>query len=81
MVEITLQLFADFLSLLTIGMCFILKVPQILNLIALKSAKGMSLLGLCLELTRYLNKLFNYVFKFIFIFAAGKKVYSPMERR
>ncbi|XP_033223891.1 solute carrier family 66 member 3 isoform X2 [Belonocnema kinseyi] len=51
--EITWQLFADFLSLLTIGMCFILKVPQILNLFALKSAKGMSLLGLCLELISY----------------------------
>ncbi|XP_051171946.1 solute carrier family 66 member 3 [Leptopilina boulardi] len=51
--EISLQVLSDFISLFTIGMCFILKVPQILNLMALKSAKGMSILGLCLELTSY----------------------------
>ncbi|XP_033223892.1 solute carrier family 66 member 3 isoform X3 [Belonocnema kinseyi] len=62
--EITWQLFADFLSLLTIGMCFILKVPQILNLFALKSAKGMSLLGLCLELISFIKAfLKKYVIK------------------
>lgn len=55
--EISLQVLSDFISLFTIGMCFILKVPQILNLMALKSAKGMSILGLCLELTRFVKKL------------------------
>ncbi|XP_043465076.1 solute carrier family 66 member 3 [Leptopilina heterotoma] len=51
--EMSLQHFSDLLSIFTIGMCFILKVPQILNLMALKSAKGMSIIGLCLELTSY----------------------------
>lgn len=51
--EVTLQNFSDFISLFTIGICFILKVPQILNIMNLKSAKGMSILGLSLELTSY----------------------------
>ncbi|XP_072748906.1 solute carrier family 66 member 3 [Anoplolepis gracilipes] len=48
-----LQQFADLLSLITIGMCFVLKVPQILKLISVKSADGISTLGLFLELTSY----------------------------
>ncbi|XP_015602445.1 PQ-loop repeat-containing protein 3 [Cephus cinctus] len=48
-----LQLFADFLSIITITMCFVLKVPQIFNLINVKSAAGISILGLLLELTSY----------------------------
>lgn len=48
-----LQQIADLLSLITIGMCFILKIPQILNLIAVKSAHQISILGLLLELTSY----------------------------
>lgn len=47
-----LQLFADFLSLVTIGLCFVLKIPQILNLLSAKSADQISILGLLLELTR-----------------------------
>lgn len=47
-----LQQFADFLSLITIGMCFILKIPQILNLLTAKSADQISVVGLLLELTR-----------------------------
>lgn len=47
-----LQAFADFLSLITIGSCLILKVPQILNLLRVKNAQGMNLTGLLLELTR-----------------------------
>ncbi|KOX78293.1 PQ-loop repeat-containing protein 3 [Melipona quadrifasciata] len=46
-----LQQFADFLSLITIGMCFILKIPQILNLLTAKSANQISVVGLLLELT------------------------------
>ncbi|XP_070151892.1 solute carrier family 66 member 3 isoform X1 [Polyergus mexicanus] len=48
-----LQQFADLLSLITIGMCFILKIPQILKLVSVKSADEMSTLGLFLELTSY----------------------------
>lgn len=48
-----LQQLADLLSLITIGMCFILKIPQILNLLIVKSADQISLVGLLLELTSY----------------------------
>lgn len=48
-----LQQLADFLSLVTIGMCFILKIPQILNLLFAKSADQISILALLLELTSY----------------------------
>ncbi|CAL1686516.1 unnamed protein product [Lasius platythorax] len=48
-----LQQFADLLSLITIGMCFVLKVPQILKLVSVKSADEISTLGLFLELTSY----------------------------
>ncbi|XP_076378391.1 uncharacterized protein LOC117222469 isoform X2 [Megalopta genalis] len=48
-----LQQLADFLSLITIGMCFILKIPQILNLLSSKSADQISVVGLLLELTSY----------------------------
>jgi len=47
-----LQQLADLLSLITIGMCFILKIPQILKLLSVKSAHEISMLGLFLELTR-----------------------------
>lgn len=48
-----LQQLADFLSLITIGMCFILKIPQIINLLFAKSADQISILALLLELTSY----------------------------
>ncbi|XP_012287323.1 PQ-loop repeat-containing protein 3 [Orussus abietinus] len=48
-----LQLLADFLSVVTVTLCFVLKIPQILNLLKLKSAVGISLYGLLLELTSY----------------------------
>lgn len=47
-----IQTIANTLSIITIAACFILKIPQILNLLALKSATGISILGLLLELTR-----------------------------
>lgn len=60
--EIYLKQFADFLSVFTIVMCFILKIPQIFNLISLKSAKQISILGLLLELTSYtVMASYNYV--------------------
>ncbi|XP_054012787.1 solute carrier family 66 member 3 [Hylaeus anthracinus] len=49
----SLQQFADLLSLITIGMCFVLKIPQILNLYNAKSAKGISIASLLLELVSY----------------------------
>ncbi|KAG8231712.1 hypothetical protein J437_LFUL018956 [Ladona fulva] len=47
------HLIADILSVLTITLCLVLKVPQILNLIKVKSAKGLSMNGLMLELSSY----------------------------
>ncbi|XP_025156099.1 PQ-loop repeat-containing protein 3 isoform X2 [Harpegnathos saltator] len=51
--KMTLQQFADLLSVITIGMCFVLKIPQILKLMSVKSADEISTLGLFLELTSY----------------------------
>ncbi|EZA60426.1 hypothetical protein DMN91_010880 [Ooceraea biroi] len=48
-----LQQFADLLSLITIGMCFVLKIPQIVKILSVKSAHEISTLGLFLELTSY----------------------------
>ncbi|XP_076169988.1 solute carrier family 66 member 3 [Ptiloglossa arizonensis] len=48
-----LQQLADVLSLITIGMCFILKIPQILYLFSAKSANQISIVSLLLELTSY----------------------------
>ncbi|XP_050301073.1 solute carrier family 66 member 3 [Anthonomus grandis grandis] len=48
-----IQLFADFLSIITISICFILKVPQILKLLQMKTARGINLIGLLMELTSY----------------------------
>lgn len=48
-----LRQFADLLSLITIAMCFVLKIPQILKLISVKSTDGISMTGLILELTSY----------------------------
>lgn len=39
-------------SLLTIGLCLVLKVPQIINLYQVKNANAMSIKSLMLELTR-----------------------------
>ncbi|XP_076622960.1 solute carrier family 66 member 3 isoform X1 [Colletes latitarsis] len=47
------QQLADLLSLITIGMCFISKIPQILNLFSAKSAAQISIVALLLELTSY----------------------------
>ncbi|XP_017881488.1 PQ-loop repeat-containing protein 3 [Ceratina calcarata] len=47
------QQLANFLSIITIGMCFVLKIPQILNLLCAKSADQISVVGLLLEVTSY----------------------------
>lgn len=52
-----LQTLSDVLSIITITICFILKIPQILNVISVKSAKGLNLIGLLMELTRLFFKL------------------------
>ncbi|KAI4495768.1 hypothetical protein M0802_008391 [Mischocyttarus mexicanus] len=60
--EININRLADILSVFIIVMCFILKVPQILKLISVKSAKQISILGLSLELTSYtIVASYNYV--------------------
>jgi uncharacterized protein with PQ loop repeat len=50
-----LDLIADVLSIITISLCLILKIPQIISLIKLKSAVGINLYALLLELTRYIS--------------------------
>ncbi|XP_077301953.1 solute carrier family 66 member 3 [Arctopsyche grandis] len=55
------QLFADSLSLITIASCLVLKVPQIMKVKELKSAAGVNLQGLLLELFSYSTTfLYNY---------------------
>ncbi|KDR13938.1 hypothetical protein L798_12191 [Zootermopsis nevadensis] len=48
-----LEFIADFLSIITISLCLILKIPQIINLVKLKSTVGINLYALLLELTSY----------------------------
>ncbi|XP_046628085.1 solute carrier family 66 member 3 isoform X1 [Neodiprion virginianus] len=63
-----LQLFADFLSIITILMCLVQKIPQIMNLYKLKTAAGISLLGLFLELTSYtVMTSYNYTNEYSFL--------------
>jgi hypothetical protein len=50
-----LEFISDVLSVITISLCFIQKIPQIVNLIKLKSAVGINLYALLLELTRYMT--------------------------
>jgi hypothetical protein len=49
-----LEFISDVLSVITISLCFIQKIPQIVNLVKLKSAVGINLYALLLELTRYI---------------------------
>lgn len=48
----SLEFFADILSIITVLTCFILKVPQILNIIKVQNAQAISMMGLLMELTR-----------------------------
>lgn len=47
-----IQLISNILSVITIFICFILKVPQIMKILRLKTTQGINLLGLLMELTR-----------------------------
>ncbi|KAK9696142.1 PQ loop repeat [Popillia japonica] len=57
-----IQAVSDFLSVVTITICFLLKVPQILTLIKVKHARGINLIGLLMELTSY-TVMFSYNFR------------------
>ncbi|XP_067009317.1 solute carrier family 66 member 3 [Anabrus simplex] len=55
------QIIADTLSIITITLCLVLKIPQILNVYKVKSSKGLNLYGLLLELTSYsIMACYNY---------------------
>lgn len=47
-----LQHFSNLLSVITIAICFILKIPQIITILKVKSAKGINTVGLLMELSR-----------------------------
>ncbi|XP_063986721.1 solute carrier family 66 member 3 [Diachasmimorpha longicaudata] len=51
--KMDIQAIANTFSIITISACFILKIPQIWYLMAIKSSVGISLFGLLLELTSY----------------------------
>ncbi|XP_075230413.1 solute carrier family 66 member 3 [Lycorma delicatula] len=57
-----LNVISDILSVITITLCFILKFPQIINIYRLKSASGINIYGLLLELSSYTTTAcYNYV--------------------
>ncbi|EDV50895.1 PQ-loop repeat-containing protein 3 [Drosophila erecta] len=59
---------ADLLSLITVSSCLVIKVPQINTIRANKSSKGISVLGLCLELFSYTVMLsYNYTSGYDFL--------------
>jgi uncharacterized protein with PQ loop repeat len=57
-----LEFISDLLSIITIATCFILKIPQILNILKVKNANGINLAGLLLELSSY-TIMFSYNFR------------------
>jgi len=65
-----LEFISDVLSVITILLCFIQKIPQIVNLFKLKSAVGINLYALLLELTRYM--LCVCVIRVIFVYTCTK---------
>ncbi|XP_045464873.1 solute carrier family 66 member 3 isoform X2 [Harmonia axyridis] len=48
-----LLLVSNTLSIITISTCFVLKIPQIIRILKLKNAYGVSLIGLLMELMSY----------------------------
>ncbi|KAH8286956.1 hypothetical protein KR018_012290 [Drosophila ironensis] len=59
---------ADLLSLITVSSCLVIKVPQINTIRANQSSKGISVLGLCLELFSYTVMLsYNYTSGYDFL--------------
>ncbi|XP_034943267.1 solute carrier family 66 member 3 [Chelonus insularis] len=69
---INLNTIGNFLSIITITACFVIKVPQILNLFAAKSVTGISLFSLILEL-------FSYTVTASYNYTNGYAVLSYME--
>ncbi|GJQ84237.1 hypothetical protein Trydic_g2904 [Trypoxylus dichotomus] len=67
-----IQAFADVLSVITIAICFLLKVPQILMLLKLKHARGINIIGLLMEL-------FSYTVMFSYNFRSGYALLTYME--
>lgn len=47
-----LEAISDFLSVITIATCFIQKIPQVINIVRVKNARGINLTGLIMELCR-----------------------------
>ncbi|XP_022212696.2 solute carrier family 66 member 3 [Drosophila obscura] len=59
---------ADLLSLITVSSCLVIKVPQINTIKENKSSKGISVLGLCLELFSYTVMIsYNYTSDYDFL--------------
>ncbi|ALC44014.1 CG1265 [Drosophila busckii] len=63
---------ADLLSLITVSSCLVIKVPQINTIRESKSTKGISVLGLCLEL-------FSYTVMISYNYTSGYDFLSYME--
>ncbi|KAL7732012.1 hypothetical protein ACLKA6_015776 [Drosophila palustris] len=63
---------ADLLSLITVSSCLVIKVPQINTIRENKSSKGISVLGLCLEL-------FSYTVMMSYNYTSGYEFLSYME--
>lgn len=63
-----LYVIADLLSLITIASCLVSKVPQIQTVQQLKSATGLSLNGLLMELCSYsVTMLYNFTNRYAFL--------------
>lgn len=63
-----LYIIADLLSLITIASCLISKVPQIQTVRQLKSATGLSLNGLLMELCSYsVTMMYNFTNRYAFL--------------
>ncbi|BFF97399.1 solute carrier family 66 member 3 [Drosophila madeirensis] len=59
---------ADLLSLITVSSCLVIKVPQINTIRENQSSKGISVLGLCLELFSYTVMIsYNYTSDYDFL--------------
>ncbi|XP_017135387.1 solute carrier family 66 member 3 [Drosophila miranda] len=59
---------ADLLSIITVSSCLVIKVPQINTIRENKSSKGISVLGLCLELFSYTVMIsYNYTSDYDFL--------------
>lgn len=63
-----LYIIADFLSIITIASCLVSKVPQIQTVQKLRSATGLSINGLLMELCSYtVTMLYNYTNGYAFL--------------